>query len=68
MREAFNFITLLRVTRFIEARNSGCDFSDLVSPVELNTLQRKMLKDSFAVIEKLQSTLLKQSLVKDNEA
>ena len=68
LREAFSFLTLLRVSRFIEARNSGIEFSDLVSPAELNTLQRKMLKDSFTVIEELQTTLLRQSLGKDSGA
>ncbi|MFH1136115.1 MAG: putative nucleotidyltransferase substrate binding domain-containing protein [Pseudomonadota bacterium] len=63
LREAFSFMTLLRISRYLQARNSEVEFSDLVAPSELNTLQRKMLKDSFAVIDEFQTGLRRRPAV-----
>ncbi len=53
LREAYNFINLLRISRHLEARARGHEPDNFVDPVELNSLQRKMLKESFAVINRL---------------
>ncbi len=57
LREAFSFITILRITHHLEARARGEVPDNFVDPANLNSLQRKMLKESFGVITKLQELL-----------
>jgi CBS domain-containing protein len=57
LREAFGFITLLRIGQHLEARARGEVPDNFVDPAALNKLQRKMLKESFAVINKLQELM-----------
>lgn len=57
LREAFGFITLLRITQHLEARARGDAPDNFVDPAGLNNLQRKMLKESFGVISQLQDLL-----------
>lgn len=57
LREAFSFITILRITHHLEARARGEVPDNFVDPAGLNSLQRKMLKESFGVITKLQELL-----------
>jgi CBS domain-containing protein len=57
LREAFSFITILRITHHLEARARGEMPDNFVNPASLNSLQRKMLKESFGVITKLQELL-----------
>jgi CBS domain-containing protein len=57
LREAFSFITILRITHHLEARARGEVPDNHVDPASLNSLQRKMLKESFGVITKLQELL-----------
>jgi CBS domain-containing protein len=57
LREAFSFITILRITHHLEARARGEVPDNFVNPASLNSLQRKMLKESFGVITKLQELL-----------
>ncbi len=57
LREAFSFITILRITHHLEARARGEVPDNFVDPAVLNSLQRKMLKESFGVITKLQELL-----------
>ncbi len=57
LREAFSFITILRITQHLEARARGEMPDNFVAPARLNNLQRKMLKESFAVIRRLQDLL-----------
>jgi CBS domain-containing protein len=57
LREAFSFITILRITHHLEARARGEMPDNFVDPASLNSLQRKMLKESFGVITKLQELL-----------
>ena len=57
LREAFGFITLLRVARHLEARAAGREADSFVVPVTLSKVQRKMLKDSFSLISELQDFL-----------
>ncbi|MBU1275819.1 MAG: CBS domain-containing protein [Proteobacteria bacterium] len=55
--EAFSFITLLRISRHLEARAEGRTPDNFVDPESLNNFQRKMLKESFKVVNELQSLL-----------
>jgi CBS domain-containing protein len=57
LREAFSFITILRITHHLEAKARGEVPDNFVDPADLNNLQRKMLKESFGVITKLQELL-----------
>jgi CBS domain-containing protein len=57
LREAFSFITLLRIARHLEARAAGLESDSFVAPASLSQVQRKMLKDSFGVINELQKLL-----------
>jgi len=55
--EAFSFITLLRISRHLEARAEGRTPDNFVDPESLNNFQRKMLRESFKVVNELQSLL-----------
>ena len=57
LHEAFSYITLLRITKHLEDRAKGELPDNFVDPDHLNSLQRKMLKESFAVISKLQELM-----------
>ena len=57
LREAFCFIVILRITHHLEARARREPPDNYVDPARLNGLQRKMLKESFAVIKRLQEML-----------
>ncbi len=57
LMEAFSFITLLRITHHLEARARGELPDNFVDPAGLHNLQRKMLKESFAVINQLQELM-----------
>ena len=55
--EAFSFITILRIRHHLEARAEGEVPDNFVNPADLNKLQRKMLKESFAAITRLQELM-----------
>jgi CBS domain-containing protein len=57
LKEAFSFITLLRIGQHLQARARGETPDNFVDPASLNKLQRKMLKESFAVINQLQEQM-----------
>jgi len=57
LQEAYNFISYLRISRHLEARSRGEEPDNFVNPATLNSLQRKMLKESFFVINRLQEML-----------
>jgi CBS domain-containing protein len=57
LREAFGFITLLRIGQHLAARAQGEVPDNFVDPASLNSLQRKMLKESFGVISQFQQML-----------
>jgi|GEM_PF-5698447 len=52
--EAFSFVTLLRIARRLEENLNGKDGGAYLDPADLNRVQRKMLKESFQVVSKLQ--------------
>lgn len=57
LREAYGFISYLRISQHLKAKSSGREPDNFVAPDALNSLQRKMLKESFRVIHKLQELL-----------
>ena len=57
LKEAFGFITLLRISRHLEARAQGLEPDNFVNPAALTSLQRKTLKESFKVISEFQAML-----------
>ncbi len=57
LAEAFSFITLLRISRHLEARAEGRTPDNFVDPESLNNFQRKMLKEAFKVVSELQGLL-----------
>lgn len=57
LEEAYGFISYLRISRHLEARAKGVEPDNFLDPASLNSLQRKMLKESFAVINRLQEMI-----------
>ncbi len=57
LADAYSFIVLLRVARYLEARGAGHEPNAHLDPASLNPAQRKMLKDSFTVTSELQAFL-----------
>jgi CBS domain-containing protein len=60
LHEAFSFLTLLRISRYLEARARDSQPDVSLDASSLNKLQRKMLKDTFAVVGDLQETMIKR--------
>ena len=60
LREAYGFITLLGISRFLEDRDRSPRPGEVILPETLNRVQRKMLKDSFAVITRLQDQVARR--------
>lgn len=58
VREAYDFINLLRISHHLKARQKGDMPDNFVNPERLNNLQRRMLKESFAVINRLLQELI----------
>lgn len=61
LHEAFSFMTVLWVSRYLDATGAGEreDVSTL-NPAGLSTMQRKMMKESFGVIAQLQDVLARR--------
>jgi CBS domain-containing protein len=57
LREAYEFIVYLQISRHLDALAKGEEPDNFLDPASLNSLQRKMLKESFLVIHKLQEIL-----------
>jgi CBS domain-containing protein len=57
LREAYDFIVYLQISRHLDALAKGEAPNNFIDPGSLNSLQRKMLKESFAVIRRLQRTI-----------
>jgi CBS domain-containing protein len=55
--EAYSFLQHLRITCHLRDREKGIEADNFLNPANLNTLQRNMLKDSFAIIRRLQEML-----------
>jgi CBS domain-containing protein len=57
LREAYGFIVYLQISRHLDALAKGEEPDNFLDPASLNNLQRKMLKESFAVVRRLQETI-----------
>lgn len=57
LREAYDFIVYLQISRHLDALAKGKEPDNFIDPESLNSLQRKMLKESFAVVRRLQETI-----------
>ncbi len=57
LREAYEFLVYLQISRHLEALAKGEGPDNFVDPESLNNLQRKMLKESFAVVRRLQEII-----------
>lgn len=57
LREAFEFLTLLRLERQLEQRTSGQPISNYLSPSTLSNLQKGLLKEAFQTIVRAQSVI-----------
>lgn len=54
---AYDFINFIRITHHLKALSRGSRMQNFIDPVSLNPMQRKMLKESFAIISRLQDQL-----------
>ena len=57
LHEAFSFVALLKIARYLEAKAQDQEPESTVDPAQLTRVQRKMLKDTFAVVEELQGLM-----------
>ena len=57
LREAYEYIIYLQINRHLDAIAEGKEPDNFLDPESLNNLQRKMLKESFLVISRLQETI-----------
>ena len=57
LKEAYEFIVYLQISRHLDALAKGEEPDNFLDPASLNSLQRKMLKESFAVVRRLQETI-----------
>jgi len=57
VKESYNFINSLRIYLHLDARKQDKELSNFVDPRSLNNFQRKMLKECFIVINKLQDLI-----------
>jgi CBS domain-containing protein len=57
LKEAFEFIVYLQITRHLDALAKGEEPNNFLDPASLNSLQRKMLKESFSVVRRLQEII-----------
>jgi CBS domain-containing protein len=57
LREAYEFLIYLQISRHLDALAQGKKPDNFLDPASLNGLQRKMLKESFAIVRRLQETI-----------
>jgi len=57
LQEAYTFIVYLQISRHLDALAKGEEPDNFLDPANLNSLQRKMLKESFSVVNRLQETI-----------
>ena len=57
LREAYEFLIYLQISRHLDALAQGEKPDNFLDPASLNGLQRKMLKESFAIVRRLQDTI-----------
>jgi CBS domain-containing protein len=57
LREAYEFIVYLQISRHLDALATGEEPDNFLDPQNLNGLQRKMLKESFSIVRQLQDMI-----------
>ena len=57
LREAFEFLTLLRLERQLEQKATGQPVNNYISPGSLSNLQKSLLKEAFQTIIRAQSVI-----------
>jgi len=57
LREAYEFIVYLQISRHLDALAKGEAPDNFLDPASLNGLQRKMLKESFSIVRQLQDMI-----------
>jgi len=57
LREAYEFLIYLQISRHLDALAQREEPDNFIEPASLNGLQRKMLKESFAVVRSLQEII-----------
>ncbi|HEY6968547.1 MAG TPA: DUF294 nucleotidyltransferase-like domain-containing protein [Candidatus Angelobacter sp.] len=57
LREAFEFLTLLRLERQLEQKATGQPINNYISPESLSNLQKSLLKEAFQTIIRAQSAI-----------
>jgi CBS domain-containing protein len=57
LREAYEFLIYLQISRHLDALAQGEEPDNFINPASLSGLQRKILKESFAVVRRLQETI-----------
>lgn len=57
LREAFEFLTVLRLERQLEQMASGQPISNYISPANLSNLHKSLLKEAFQTIARAQSVI-----------
>ncbi len=57
LREAYSYLTLIRIALHLDARAEGRPPDNYLDPEELSNFRRMMLKESFILINRLQDTL-----------
>jgi CBS domain-containing protein len=60
LHEAFSFLALVKIARYLEARAQDAEPEASVEAGELNRPQRRMLKETFAVVAELQKLMHKR--------
>ncbi|MBW2440696.1 MAG: cyclic nucleotide-binding/CBS domain-containing protein [Deltaproteobacteria bacterium] len=57
LRGAYEFLIYLQISRHLDALAQGEEPDNFLDPASLNGLQRKMMKESFAIVRRLQETI-----------
>ena len=54
---AFDYINFIRISHHLRTRNQGKPMNNFVDPAILNPMERKVLKESFSIVNQLQELL-----------
>lgn len=55
--DAYDFINFIRISYHLRSRSRGDFMNNFIDPARLNNIQRKWLKESFAIVSQLQDAL-----------
>jgi len=55
--DAYDFINFIRISHHLRSRSQGDFLDNFIDPARLNNIQRKWLKESFAIVSRLQEKL-----------